>query len=108
MPTSFAPATIEITGLVRGDTAKFLISVIDSAGAPYDVSLYTATAVVKKRDGSAVTLSAVTAGTTVETTISDANSALLDDVNEVQVEITDGTTVRTVGHGTIETIGDIA
>lgn len=107
MATSFAPLAIDIVDLVVGDSAEFAITVQDSNGDDADLTGYTATASVTTSDGDQVALDEGISGAVVTVTITPAMSVQFGRLNDVQVEITDGTDVYTIGHGTIATIENV-
>ena len=108
MARSFAPLFTPVTGVVRGDKGSVTVTVLDPDGTAADLTGYTAAANVLTSAGDTVALSASIASNVVTVTWDATASAQFTDTNTAQAEIDDGAgDIRTIWHGSLDTIQDI-
>lgn len=114
---SLRPAVVHFTDLVEGDTLSFKITLTDDAGDPIDLTGTTTDMDIKRADDSLVLTLTVGDGITY-TDPTGGEMTLTVDASETDnldpqytyrydVQWTNGTTVRTVAWGTIQTIEQV-
>lgn len=114
---SMRPAVVHFTDLVEGDTLSFKITLTDDAGDPIDLTGTTTEMDIKRADESLVLTLTIgdgitytdAAGGEMTIEVDAADTANFDPqyIYRYDVQWTNGTTVRTLAWGTIQTIEQV-
>lgn len=114
---SMAPAFVNFTDLVQGDTLAFTVALTDSAGDAIDITGTTTDMEIKRLDGTTVLALSIgdgitytnAAGGIMNVTVAAADTADLEPeyTYRYDLQYTNGSTVRTIASGTIKLIKQI-
>lgn len=114
---SMAPAFVNFTNLVQGDTLAFTVALTDSAGDAIDITGTTTDMEIKRLDGTLVLVLSVgdgitytnAAGGIMSVTVAADDTAGLEPeyTYRYDLQYTNGSTVRTIASGTIKLIKQI-
>lgn len=114
---SLRPAVVHFTDLVEGDTLSFKITLTDDAGDPINLTGTTTEMDIKRLDESLVLTLTVGDGITYTNPTGGEMTIVVDAADTANLEPqytyrydvqwTNGTTIRTVAWGTIQTIEQV-